>query len=58
MFCPDFCCLLKDFLADNRLVCVGDYNTPIIRNGGGLPGFVISDLCFQQDQIAGVDWVA
>ena len=58
MFCPDFRCLLEDLPADDRLVCVGDDHTAVIRNLDRLPGFVVHDLRFQQDQVAGIDRVA
>ena len=54
MFCPDFCCLLEDFTADDRLVGIGDNHPPVIRYYDSLPGFVIHNLLFQQDQITGV----
>ena len=58
MFCPDFCCLLEDFPADDRLVGVGDDYPAIFRYHGRPPGFVVHNLSFQQDQIAGVNGIA
>ena len=58
MFCPDFCRLLEDLPADDRLVGVGDNHPLVIRYNDGLSGFVIHNLRFQQDQITGVDRVA
>ena len=55
MFCPDFCCLLEDFSADDWLVGVGNDYPTIFRNHGRLPGFMVHNLRFQQDQIAGVN---
>jgi hypothetical protein len=35
-------------------VSIGNNHTTIIRHGGRLPGFVVHNLRFQQDQVAGV----
>ena len=53
MLCTDFFCLLKDLPADDRLVGIWDDHPPLPRHGDGLPGLVVDDLRFQQDQIAG-----
>ena len=58
MFCPDFHCLLENLSADDRLVGVGDNHPPVIRHGSRLSCFVVHNFSFQQDQIAGVDWIA
>lgn len=41
MFCPDFCRLLEDFSADDRLVGVENNYLPLRWHRSRLPGFIV-----------------
>ncbi len=47
MFCPDFCRLIEDFPADDRLVSIRNDHTAIFVHLRYLAGFVIHNFSFQ-----------